>query len=178
MTTNGEKVELAVALTVAWLGNAHTRPAAADDVPAFLRAMVTAIDGLSGSTADKGVEEAAPTFIPAVSARKSLADPEFILSMIDGKPYRSLKRHLSSRGLTPTQYRERYSLPATYPMVAPGYARVRSEAAKRIGLGMKPRAKVEAAEPVPVAPSTAKKLKGGAKSVGEAKAAAKAHLGG
>ena len=59
---------------------------------------------------------------PAVTARKSLASRDHILSMIDGKPYKSLKRHLGTRGLTPEQYRERYKLPASYPMCTEGDA--------------------------------------------------------
>lgn len=78
-----------------------------------------------------------PTFTPAVTARKSLASPEHIVSMIDGKPYKTLKRHLSANGLTPESYRERYNLSASYPMVAPSFAAKRREIAERIGLGNK-----------------------------------------
>ncbi len=84
---------------------------------------------------------------PAVTARKSLASRDHILSMIDGKPYKSLKRHLSTRGLTPDQYRERYKLPASYPMVAPGYSEQRREVANRLGLGRKPNAAKAAPTP-------------------------------
>ena len=55
--------------------------------------------------------------------------------MEDGRPYKSLKRHLTARGLTPTQYREKWSLPVGYPMVAPNYSKARSELAKALGLG-------------------------------------------
>ena len=63
--------------------------------------------------------------VPAVSMKASLASRDQILSLIDGKPYKSLKRHLSTRGLSPDEYRARYNLPATYPMVAPGYSEER-----------------------------------------------------
>lgn len=76
-------------------------------------------------------------FVPAVSVRKSLASPDHIISMIDGKPYRTLKRHLSTHGLTPAEYRARYKLPADYPMVAPAYSEARRDTAKRLGLGRK-----------------------------------------
>jgi predicted transcriptional regulator len=88
-----------------------------------------------------------PEFEPAVSVRKSVGSRDHILSMIDGKPYRSLKRHLSSHGLTPAEYRKRYNLAEDYPMVAPGYSEQRREVAKRLGLGRKPRAAVSASEP-------------------------------
>ena len=58
--------------------------------------------------------------------------------MIDGKPYRALKRHLGTHGLTPDAYRARYGLAADYPMVARGYSEARSAMAKAIGLGRKP----------------------------------------
>ena len=61
--------------------------------------------------------------------------------MIDGKPYKTLRRHLSTNGLTPEQYRERYNLKADYPMVAPAYSEARRAMAKKIGLGRKPGAK-------------------------------------
>jgi predicted transcriptional regulator len=81
---------------------------------------------------------AAPEFVPATTARKSLASRDHIISMIDGKPYKTLKRHLATNGLTPPEYRERYGLPRDYPMVAPGYSEQRREVAQRLGLGRKP----------------------------------------
>ena len=87
---------------------------------------------------------------PAVTVRMSLANRNFIISLIDGKPYRSLKPHLTRHGLTPENYRTRYGLAATYPMVAPGYSDVRREVAKRLRLGRRPRiATVEEAAPIP-----------------------------
>lgn len=86
-----------------------------------------------------------PEFKPAVSVEASLASPDQILSMIDGKPYKALKRHLSTHGLTPADYRARYDLPADYPIVAPGYSAARREVALKLGLGGKRKAVV--AEP-------------------------------
>src|SRR5215211_6086197 len=71
---------------------------------------------------------------PPVSVKKSIT-PDFLISMEDGKRYKSLKRHLTGRGLTPAQYREKWSLPVDYPMVAPNYSKARSELAKALGLG-------------------------------------------
>ena len=61
--------------------------------------------------------------------------------MIDGKPYKTLRRHLSGHGLTPEQYRERYNLKSDYPMVSENYSEQRRAMAKKIGLGRKPKAK-------------------------------------
>jgi predicted transcriptional regulator len=130
-------VELAAELTAAWLANPNTRTNA-DDVPAFLRSMHAAVAQLSGTTTSADPEEAAQTYEPAVTVRKSLASPDHIISLIDGKPYRTLRRHLSSNNLTPEEYRARYNLKADYPMVAPSYSEARRTMAKSIGLGRKP----------------------------------------
>lgn len=80
---------------------------------------------------------AEPEHVPAVSIRKSLASDEHIISLIDGKPYKTLKRHLASHGLNEKEYRERYGLPVSYPMVAPAYSATRRAVAERLGLGRK-----------------------------------------
>lgn len=80
---------------------------------------------------------------PRVSVRKSLASRDHIISMIDGKPYRTLRRHLTTHGLTPDDYRQRYGLKPDYPMVAPSYSESRSAMAKTIGLGRKAGQKVD-----------------------------------
>lgn len=79
----------------------------------------------------------APSPVPAVSVKASLASRDHIISLIDGKPYKTLKRHLFGHGLTPEEYRARYNLPSDYPMVAPGYSEQRSRVAKELGLGRK-----------------------------------------
>ncbi len=131
-------VELATELTVAWLSNSNNR-VNADDVPAFLQRMHDTVLGLSSDKA-AGSEDAGPTqeYTPAVSVRKSLASRDHIISMIDGKPYKTLRRHLATNGMTPDEYRTRYGLKADYPMVAPAYSESRSAMAKTIGLGRKP----------------------------------------
>jgi predicted transcriptional regulator len=146
--TTLNSVELATELTIAWLSNPNTR-ANADEVPAFLAKMHQAVNDLaSPATPAAATEEPASEYTPAVTARKSLASKDHIISMIDGKPYRTLKRHLSGHGLTPEQYRERYNLKADYPMVAETYSEARRAMAHKIGLGQKGRA-ARAATPVP-----------------------------
>jgi len=76
---------------------------------------------------------------PAVSVKKSIT-PEHIVCLEDGKKFKSLKRHLRTQyGMTPEQYREKWGLPADYPMVAPNYAAARSQLAKQMGLGQQRR---------------------------------------
>lgn len=139
-TIQQDAVELATELTIAWLSNPNTR-AQKEEVPEFLRAMHQAVAELTGSSASgENVAEATePEVQPAVSVRKSLASRDHLISLIDGKQYKTLKRHLANHGLTPVQYRERYGLKADYPMVAPAYAEQRRTLAKAIGLGRKPR---------------------------------------
>ena len=141
MTTETNTVELATELTIAWLSNPNTRTSA-DDVPAFLQSMYAAVGKLAApETSDQ--EQVSQEYTPAVSARKSLASRDHIISMIDGKPYRTLRRHLTTHGLTPDEYRQRYGLKSDYPMVAPSYSESRSAMAKTIGLGRKAGHKVE-----------------------------------
>ncbi|WP_114226907.1 MULTISPECIES: MucR family transcriptional regulator [Sphingomonas] len=133
-------VELATELTIAWLGNPNTR-ASSEEVPAFLSKMHEAVQSLAADrrTSEHEAAEAAEQFEPATTVRKSLASKDHIISMIDGKPYKTLRRHLSGHGLTPEDYRARYNLKADYPMVAPSYSEARRSMAKQIGLGRKPR---------------------------------------
>ncbi|WP_084718440.1 MucR family transcriptional regulator [Sphingomonas sanxanigenens] len=99
------------------------------------------ITQVHGALAGLGAEPEAvaePVHAAATTIRKSLADPAKIISMIDGKPYSTLTRHLSTHGLTPQAYRERYKLPVDYPMTAPEYSARRKELALAAGLGRKP----------------------------------------
>lgn len=135
--TDAGSVELATELTIAWLSNPNTR-ASADDVPAFLHKMHEAVSNLAAAPTAEEPAEPAAEYTPAVSVRKSLASKDYIVSMIDGKPYKTLRRHLAGHGLTPEQYRDRYNLRSDYPMVAENYSQARRDMAKRIGLGRKP----------------------------------------
>jgi predicted transcriptional regulator len=141
-TTNA--VELAAELTAAWLANPNTRTSA-DDVPAFLLSMHAAVVKLADGGAAEIDSSPAQIYEPAVTARKSLASPDHIISMLDGKKYKTLRRHLTTNGLTPEQYRERFNLKPDYPMVAATYSEARRAMAKSIGLGRKAGSTVEKA---------------------------------
>lgn len=155
-TSDSSLLELATELTIAWLANPNTR-VSAEEVPAFLQTMHGAVTNLSAPQVSTGEVEPATEYIPAVTVRKSLASKDHIVSLIDGKAYKTLKRHLSGHGLTPAEYRERYGLKSDYPMVAENYAEMRRGLAKKIGLGRKPGAKVVAKPAVkPAAKSAAK----------------------
>jgi predicted transcriptional regulator len=99
------------------------------ELPAVITSVHMALQAL---VAPRQVEAEKPQ--PAVLIRKSVT-PDFLISLEDGKPYKSLKRHLAKLGLTPQTYREKWGLPLDYPMVAANYALKRSELAKSMGLG-------------------------------------------
>ena len=105
----------------------------ADQIPELIRATYSALaDIASGHTANPP-EPAKP--VPAVSIKKSIT-PDFLISLEDGRKYKSLKRHLrTAYNMTPEEYRAKWGLPKDYPMVAPNYAASRSALAKSMGLG-------------------------------------------
>jgi predicted transcriptional regulator len=94
--------------------------------------------------------------LPAVPARKSVT-PDFLICLEDGKKFKSLKRHLATHhNLTPDEYRQKWNLPADYPMVSPSYSNERSVMAKTMGLGRKRTSSKESAKTV--APASRKKI--------------------
>ena len=93
-------------------------------------------DSLSKLGTAPAVEAPAAKRDPAVSIRKSVTD-EYLISLEDGRKFRSMKRYLAGLGMTPADYRAKWGLPADYPMVAPAYAKARSELALSRGLGRK-----------------------------------------
>ncbi|MDQ2633759.1 MAG: MucR family transcriptional regulator [Pseudomonadota bacterium] len=97
------------------------------------------IASISDSIRKLGEPEPAPEapLVPAVNPKKSV-HPDYIVCLEDGKKFKSMKRHLTSHGLTPQQYRAKWGLPADYPMTSPNYSATRSAMAKDIGLGQKP----------------------------------------
>ena len=115
------------------------------DLPALIDRVFQSLAGLT--TASANAPQARPD--PAVPVKKSVF-ADHIVCLEDGKKMKMLKRHLmTSYGLTPDAYRERWGLPFDYPMVAPGYSERRSTLAKSIGLGRKPGIHVVAAEQEP-----------------------------
>lgn len=106
-------------------------------LPALIRQVHATLAGLDAPAMGNGATSAATADRPqpAVPVKKSV-QPDFIICLEDGKKLKMLKRHLMSHyKLTPEQYRERWGLPADYPMVAPNYALHRQALAKKIGLG-------------------------------------------
>jgi predicted transcriptional regulator len=107
---------------------------AVNDLPSLIQNVHGALSGISTRN---GPADEKPQ--PKVSVRASIK-PDYIVCLEDGQKQKMLKRHLmTSHGMTPNQYREKWGLPADYPMVAPNYAEQRRTLAKAIGLGTKRR---------------------------------------
>ena len=129
MDDKNKYLELAAQIVAAYVGN-NSVPQA--DIPRLISDVYRSLEGIAAGEAPKApVSEPKP----AVNVRKSIT-PEYLVCLEDGKKFKSLKRHLRSHyNLSPEQYREKWGLPADYPMVAPSYASARSNLAKRMGLG-------------------------------------------
>ena len=131
MENKSAMIELATQIVAAYVAkNAVTQA----ELPKLIADVHRALEqAASGSNA----KEETPEAKPAVNVRKSIT-PDFLICLEDGKKFKSLKRHLRTHfNLSPEQYREKWGLPADYPMVAPNYASSRSKLAKNMGLGQR-----------------------------------------
>ena len=125
-------IQLTAEIVSAYVSN-NTVPAG--DIPSLINQVHAALSRVTGAPG----EPTAEPLKPAVAVKKSIT-PEYIVCLEDGKKFKSLKRHLRTQyNMTPEQYRDKWSLPADYPMVAPNYAAARSELAKQMGLGQQRR---------------------------------------
>ncbi len=123
-----QTLRMAVDIVTAYLSN---NPLPASTIPDLISTVHGALTNLSRPS-DEVVQTNRK---PAVAVRKSVT-PDYIVCLEDGKQLKMLKRYLRSNyGMTPAEYRAKWGLPADYPMVAPNYAKQRSEFAKQIGLG-------------------------------------------
>ncbi|GLS43031.1 MucR family transcriptional regulator [Methylobacterium brachythecii] len=154
-----DRVELAADLVSAYVSN-NSLPAA--DLPGLISQVHAALANLSAPAAapDESVEKASTSQI-----KKSIT-PDALISFIDGKPYKTLKRHLSTHGLDFETYRARYGLPADYPTVSANYSAARSALAKDLGLGQQRRKPAtKAAETTEAVSEAPKKARGRKKAV-------------
>jgi predicted transcriptional regulator len=125
-------IELTADIVAAYVSN---NAVVAADLPTLISNVHSALGGVA--VGDKVEEAEKPK--PAVPVRRSVQN-DYIICLEDGQKFKSLKRHLMTHyNLTPEQYREKWDLPADYPMVAPAYAEARSRLAKEMGLGQKRR---------------------------------------
>jgi predicted transcriptional regulator len=135
MDSKTELVDLTADIVAAYVGN---NAVPVSDLPNLINDVYRALASAVGGQVETKppVEEK-----PAVPVKKSIT-PDYIVCLEDGKKFKSLKRHLRTHyDLTPEQYREKWGLPADYPMVAPNYAEARSKLARKMGLGQRRRGK-------------------------------------
>jgi predicted transcriptional regulator len=132
MTEKNElQIELTADVVAAYVKN---NPVPASALPELIASVAASLSGLIDGVRPSEVEPQKP----AVPIKKSVT-PDYIVSLEDGKQFKSLKRHLkTSYGMTPDEYRAKWNLPSDYPMVAPNYSASRSALAKTMGLGRKP----------------------------------------
>jgi predicted transcriptional regulator len=102
-------------------------------LPALIQSVHEALTGIGQPEAEPGPGERK---LSVAQIRKSIT-PDALISFIDGRPYRMLKRHLATHGLTVAEYKARFGLPSDYPTTAPSYSAARSTLAKEAGLGQK-----------------------------------------
>lgn len=127
---DNDLIELSAGIVSAYVSHNALSPT---DLAKLIVEVHGTLKGLHSTEAPEPVEE----LKPAVPVRKSVA-PDYIICLEDGKKFKSLKRHLRTHyNLSPEEYREKWGLPADYPMVAPNYSATRSRLAKDNGLGRK-----------------------------------------
>src|SRR6202040_1673156 len=132
-------IDLTASIVSAYLSN---NPTPASEIPALISQIHAALLRVSGGRIETPLEPAKP----AVSVKKSMT-PDYLICLEDGKRFKSLKRHLRTQyNMTPEQYRDKWGLPADYPMVAPNYAVARSALAKKMGLGQQRQRRKKIAE--------------------------------
>jgi len=125
---NTELLTLTADIAAAYVSNNTVQ---ASDVPAVIQTIYRALAGVGSAAAAPAPEPQKP----AVPIKKSIT-PDFLISLEDGKKYKSLKRHLRTQyNMSPEDYRAKWGLAKDYPMVAPNYAASRSALAKSMGLG-------------------------------------------
>lgn len=124
-----EFIEMTSSIVSAYVSSNSVEASA---LPELIQSVHASLSGLSGQ--NRNNQDKPP---PAVAIEKSIT-PDHIICLEDGRKLKMLKRYLRSRfNMSPEEYRQRWNLPADYPMVAPNYAKRRSEFAKEIGLGRK-----------------------------------------
>ena len=126
MDAKSELIEMTADIVAAYVGN---NMVAANEIPLVIDSIFNALNAVATGVSAPVAQE------PAVPVKKSVGQ-DYIICLEDGKRFKSLKRHLSSKyDMSPDEYRAQWGLPKDYPMVAPAYAKARSALAKKMGLG-------------------------------------------
>src|SRR3954447_8465009 len=127
-TTSADLLSLTADVVSAYVSK---NPLPTSALPEMIAQVHQSLTALSGPKQEPKVP-----LVPAVPIKKSVT-PDYIISLEDGRKFKSMKRYLGLKGMSPDEYRQKWGLPRDYPMVAPNYAAARSELAKTMGLGRK-----------------------------------------
>jgi len=169
---SADPIQLAADIVAAYVANNSVPVASLGELITNVHNAVAGLGQASGQPSADAVEKATPAQI-----RKSIT-PDALISFEDGKPYKTLRRHLTIRGLTPEAYRAKHGLPADYPMTSAAYSAQRSELARSLGLGQQRRkAEPKAAEVSETVAEAPKARRGRQASSAAPKAPAKARGG-
>jgi predicted transcriptional regulator len=126
---NNDLIQMTAAVVTAFVAN---NSVVRQDIPSLIENVHKAFAAIQNGPKDIKIAEPLQPRLPI----KKTITPDYLISLEDGRQYRTLKRHLRTVGLTPEQYRKKWGLPADYPMVAPSYSDRRSQLAKNMGLGV------------------------------------------
>ncbi len=145
LDSTSDVLDLTAEIVASYLGNnAHVK---AEEIPGLIRSVRSALQEGSAPVAEPEASPAGPApKMHGATVKKSIT-PDALISFIDNKPYKTLKRHLARHGHDMKSYREAFGLPSDYPSVAPNYSAARSEMARKIGLGARGRKAAAAAPP-------------------------------
>jgi len=135
-------------VAAAYFSNSHVSPA---EIPTVIGQIASSLGAVGAPAGQAEAESAEETKLTPAQIRRSIR-PEALISFEDSKPYKTLRRHLAVRGLSPDDYRAKWGLPKDYPMVAPSYSEARSAMAKALGLGSRVSAQAQPAGAAAAAP--------------------------
>jgi predicted transcriptional regulator len=155
-------------VAAAYFGNSHVTPS---EIPAVINQIASSLSVVGVPAPEGTAEIPAQSKLTPAQIRRSITR-DALISFEDNKPYKTLRRHLAVRGLSPQEYRAKWGLPKDYPMVAPSYSEARASMARSIGLGNRVAAKSAAPEA-----SESSTTKANAKAAPEAPAAVAAERG-
>jgi predicted transcriptional regulator len=135
-------------VAAAYFSNSHVSPG---EIPTVIGQIASSLGAVGAPAGQAEAESTEETKLTSAQIRRSIR-PEALISFEDSKPYKTLRRHLAVRGLSPDDYRAKWGLPKDYPMVAPSYSEARSAMAKALGLGSRVSAQAQPAAAAAAAP--------------------------
>jgi predicted transcriptional regulator len=136
VTEDNKLRDLVAQVAASYFSNTHVNPS---DIKTVVNEIAASLIAVKETATDESAPaEPEQQKLTSAQIRKSIT-PAALISFEDGKSYKTLKRHLGLKGLTPADYRAKWGLPKDYPMVSPGYSAQRSALAKSLGLGQKGR---------------------------------------